>query len=51
MGFHLISMDWNDEHLLADYAKQEVRSVNARLYIAAFSHIFLPEEFFINLGS
>ena len=26
-------------------------SVNARLYIAAFSHIFLPQKFFIDLGS
>ena len=30
---------------------QEVCSVNARLYIVAFSHIFYLKIFFIDLGS
>ena len=33
------------------YKLQEEWSVNARLYIAAFSHIFYLKSFFIDLGS
>ena len=30
---------------------QEVWAVNARSYITAFSYIFWPQKFFIDLGS